>query len=304
MGASVVNELRIDLRYTTYQTKQEIDFFTRKDVIWYGEPNHGRYENEYTWYYMLGAKDHPGRGVFYNVDYYYKDIVNMVLQLPTTSYDVDVFFDVLTDCISLGECSVKMNQEDMPLGDVERLRKEFQEYNRKLLEAEYQKVMDDPKHIWKFRAMLTYMFLDQAEFNRLPSDLDVNEKLALFLKQRETIMMREPFFSSHTCQTNPEELVYEFFLRFDEYFVIPKDLTIPFVNRELYEAKNYTYSFYEVKFVDDERKIIGRCSAKEFLDHCPRTKIRQYDALQYVVGKFTVEDACALIEEVKKSKAE
>ena len=246
--------------------------------------------------FMFYNPAHIGRGVLFSLSKIQPKHLGLLLRLPATDEDVDVLFDLVDQLIQFDECTMKINEEDAPIEELPRLRKEFKEYNRKLLMNEVTKLKQKEQELISIPCMLYYIDIDLKAINSFPNDQDVMIGFRDHLHNRQKLSVKSAKFGLYSHKGSIKLILAQYVITTNEYLVIPKGRMISKVI-EMYGYKGVNervnYWRYELKDGDD---LIGYIFVDELLELIPSDKIREFDATKYVVGKFTREELQAMFD--------
>ena len=293
-GMSVKVTVRQRSLFPRYIEPQEILL----DGMGYGSYENEGFRKDVTHGGSLVAfhRDHIGRGIrvsCYNDEKTYE----IALNLPTSSEELEDFFQMTARLAKKAICEVFLNDEPFVPKKFKEIKQNYLVYNLKLLHEMMGKILDESPHTMSIGCVFHRLVAGEKEADRMWAGINTdNYRDWMHESQKD-----RAFFSQARVirGANGSEHVAMFTLPASRTVIFPNHMELPIRFYDLSTGlPKYDISRWEVEFTDRKKeKVFGTMRFEEFRRRLPKEKTSYYDAADILIEPFSEDELLLLLEE-------
>ena len=241
-------------------------------------------------------RDHIGRGIrvsCYNDEKTYE----LLLNLPTSSEELEDFFQMTARLAKKAICEVFLNEEPFIPKKFKEMRQKFITYNLKLLHELMSRVLNETPHTISIGCVFHRLVAGEKEADRMWAGINTDE----YRDWMHESQKGRAFFSQARVvhEEENDEHIAMFSLPAQQTVIFPNHMELPVRFYDLSTGlPKYDISRWQVVFLDRSReKVLGTMRFDEFHRRIPKEKTSYFDAADTLIEPFSEEELRLLLEE-------
>ena len=245
-------------------------------------------------------QNHIGRGIHITCDNE-KRQYELTLNLPSSSEELDDFFQMTARLAKLAICEVLLNDAPFIPKKFKETKAKFQAYNLKLLHEIMSVILNEPPHTMVIGCVFHRLVAGTKEADRMWAGVNTDA----YRDWMHESQRRGNFFSEARIEASEDgnEHIALFRLPMEQTVIFPDHMELPVKFYDLSTGHpKCDISRWLVEIVEGEsRKVIGTMNLEAFRRVLPKEKVSYFDAGSSLIAPLSREEVNLMMKEADNS---